>query len=57
MVHEQRLVDPAAAVGDVRTPARTDPVERVIARERSTAVDVAEQDPVGVDAEPVHDAP
>ncbi len=51
-----RLVDPGAGVRDPRGPARAAPARRVVARERAGAVDVAEEDPVGLDPEAVRHA-
>src|SRR5829696_3438033 len=56
-MHEQWLVDPRAGVGELRPAGGAPPAAGIVARERPAAVDMPEDDPLGVDAEPMDDPP
>src|SRR3954454_23919920 len=55
-VQEQRLVRPGAGVRHQRPPAGAAPAARVVAGQRAEAMDVAEDDVLGADAQAVDDA-
>ena len=54
-MHEQWLVDPRSGVGELRTATGPSPAAGIVAGERPAAVNVPEDDPFGVDAQPMDD--